>query len=335
MKNDMSPIELRLLNDYQRDFPLTPAPFREIAAQLGIEESAVLAALEAWRAAGTVSRVGAVFAPRRMGASTLAALVAPPDQLSRIASIVSSHTGVNHNYEREHRLNLWFVATAADAHGLAGLLRSVERQTGCQVIALPLVEEFHIDLAFDLLHGCKGTVRPPARMPVEPYEPTSRERRLMAALQAGLDLVPRPFARLAMKSGMGEDEVLALITHWVHSGLIKRFGVVVRHRELGYRANAMAVWDVPDDEVRAYGKALAAEPLVTLCYRRARSQPAWPYNLFCMIHGRHRLAVEATLGGIRDRHGLHAYPSAVLFSRRCFKQQGAHYFSQPPHVVPA
>ena len=151
----------------------------------------------------------------------------------------------------------------------------------------------------------------------------------MAALQAGLDLVPRPFARLAMKSGMGEDEVLALITQWVDSGLIKRFGVVVRHRELGYRANAMAVWDVPDDEVRACGTALADEPLVTLCYRRERRLPAWPYNLFCMIHGRHRLEVEATLGAIRDRHGLHAYPSAVLFSRRCFKQQGAHYFSQP------
>ena len=151
----------------------------------------------------------------------------------------------------------------------------------------------------------------------------------MAALQAGLDLVPRPFARLAMKSGMGEDEVLESIAQWVRSGLIKRFGVVVRHRELGYRANAMAVWDVPDDEVRACGAALAAEPLVTLCYRRERSRPVWPYNLFCMIHGRHRLEVEATLGAIRDRHGLHVYPSAVLFSRRCFKQQGAHYFSQP------
>ena len=329
MTNDMSPIELRLLNDFQRDFPLTPGPFREIAAQLGVDESAVLAALGAWMAAGTVSRVGAVFAPRRVGASTLAALAAPPEHLSRIASIVSAHAGVNHNYEREHRLNLWFVATAADADCLAGLLQSVERETGCDVIALPLVEEFHIDLAFDLLHGYKGDAKTPVRMAAQRYEPASGERHLMAALQAGLDLVPRPFARLAMKSGMSEDAVLELIAQWVHSGLIKRFGVVVRHRELGYRANAMAVWDVPDDQVRACGTALADEPLVTLCYRRERRRPAWPYNLFCMIHGRHRLEVEATLGAIRDRHGLHAYPSAVLFSRRCFKQQGAHYFSQP------
>jgi DNA-binding Lrp family transcriptional regulator len=320
--------DMRLLNDFQRGFPLVAEPFRQVAAQLGSEESRILTALAALRNAGTVSRVGAVFAPRRVGSSTLATLAAPRKQLARIAAIVSAHPGVNHNYEREHRLNLWFVATAVDPDRLADLLRSVECQTNCQVISLPLVEEFHIDLAFDLLHRCRGTSRAVPEAMVERYQPSDRERRLMAALQPGLDLVSRPYARLAMQCRMTEDEVLETLARWIRLGLIKRFGVVVRHRQLGFNANAMVVWDVPDDRVGACGSALAAEPQVTLCYRRRRSLPDWPYNLFCMIHGRHRLEVESTIGSMRDRHGMHAHPGVVLFSRQCFKQQGATYFVQ-------
>jgi siroheme decarboxylase len=325
----MNPFDLRLLNDFQRGFPIVAEPFREIAARLGVEESAVLAALGALVRAGAVSRVGAVFAPRRVGASTLAALAAPPGQLPRIAALVNAHPEVNHNYEREHRINLWFVATAGDSERLGRLLGAIEAETGCRPISLPLVEEFHIDLAFDLVHGRRGEADAPVVRAPQRYDPTAAERRLMVALQTGLDLVARPFARIAKMAAMSEDEVLAAVRRWSTMGLIKRFGVVVRHRELGYSANAMAVWDVPDERVGTVGAELAREPRISLCYRRSRHLPEWPFNLFCMIHGRHRLEVEQSLGRMRDRHGLHAYPSAILFSRRCFKQQGARYFEQP------
>ena len=118
---------------------------------------------------------------------------------------------------------------------------------------------------------------------------------------------------------------LELIEGWLATGLIKRFGVVVRHRELGYQANAMCVWDVPDDAAHALGARLAREPLVTLCYRRARALPDWPYNLFCMVHGRRRVDVEREIEAIRVRCSVGGYPSAVLFSQRCFKQRGARY----------
>ena len=321
-------VEFRLLNEHQRGFPLVAEPFRDIAAALGCEESAVLATLRRLAASGSVSRVGAVFAPRRIGASTLAALAAPASQLSRIAALVSAHPEVNHNYERENRFNLWFVVTAADAERLARVLQAIEAQTGCAVISLPLREEFHIDLGFDLGSGGRRGAHRTSGVSAH-YQPSPLERRLMAALQAGLDLVPRPFARLAMRAGVSEDEALATVRGWLVGGIVKRFGVVVRHRELGFNANAMVVWDVDDEHVRAVGARLATEPAVTLCYRRERHLPEWSYNLYCMVHGRNRLAVEQAIGALRDRHALHAYPTAVLFSRRCFKQQGARYFDLP------
>jgi len=322
----MAELDFRLANEYQRGFPLVPEPYREISARLGCAEAEVLRTLERMSASGALSRIGAVLAPRCLGASTLAALSAPAAELSRIAALVSAHAGVNHNYERSHRLNLWFVATAEDSARLASLLDCIGEETGCAVLSLPLVEEYHIDLGFDMAAGGAPRATRAAPRPLRRIEPEDGERRLLAALQGGLDLVPRPFARLGMKSGMSEERVLDRLRRWAHEGVIKRFGVIVRHRALGYHANAMAVWDVPDERVDAIGAAAAADGEVTLCYRRARRPPEWPYNLFCMVHGRSRIAVENAIVRLRDDQGLHAFSGAVLFSRRCFKQQGARYF---------
>ena len=156
------------------------------------------------------------------------------------------------------------------------------------------------------------------------------DRRLLAALEPGLELTSRPYRALAMKAGMSEEEVQARLRSLQGCGTISRFGVVVRHRALGYRANAMVVWDVADGIVRDAGRALAALPFVTLCYRRPRRPPVWPYNLFCMIHGRDRGAVLDQVQEAARLCGLMDVPRDVLFSRRAFKQQGARYGAAGP-----
>jgi len=261
-----------------------------------------------------------VFAPSSVGASTLAALSAPRARLDAIAAQVSARFEVNHNYEREHPYNLWFVVTAAHEAALAASLTAIEQETGRAVISLPLLDEFHIDLGFDLAGGIKQCINGATAVR---REPTPVERRLIAALQPGIDLVPRPFARLAQKAALGEAEVLAHLAAWQHDGMIKRFGVVVRHRELGYKANAMVVFDIPDAEVGAVGAQLAREAGVTLCYRRRRHLPEWRYNLFCMVHGRTRAEVAPIVARLARIAG---HRCEVLFSTRRFKQRGAHYF---------
>ncbi len=146
----LTALHKQLLNDFQRDFPLSPTPYRDLAERLGVSEQAVLDALTELTAHRSVSRVGPVFAPNRVGVSTLAAMAVPEERLEAVAALVSALPEVNHNYEREHRYNLWFVLTAAATEDLDGVMCHIERQTGIPVLSLPLLEEFHIDLGFPL-----------------------------------------------------------------------------------------------------------------------------------------------------------------------------------------
>lgn len=146
----MNHIDQRLLNDYQHGFPLSAAPYADIAHELGITEHEVITRLQALKASGAISRVGAVVRPNTIGVSTLAAIEAPPAELERIAAIVSAFPEVNHNYEREHAINLWFVITARNAMHRAQVLADIAAQTGYAVHSFPLERDFHIDLGFDL-----------------------------------------------------------------------------------------------------------------------------------------------------------------------------------------
>jgi DNA-binding Lrp family transcriptional regulator len=157
---------------------------------------------------------------------------------------------------------------------------------------------------------------------------TPTDRHLLGALEGGLPLVSRPYAAIGTRLGLSEPEVIERLRALLEAGVIKRFGLVVRHHEIGYRANAMSVWDVPDERVDDVGKVLAASPDVTLCYRRPRRLSDWPYNLFAMVHGRERDAVLARIAELRTTHGLDEVPHAVLFSTRRFKQRGARYFTE-------
>lgn len=151
------------------------------------------------------------------------------------------------------------------------------------------------------------------------------DRRLVAAVQNGLPLVSHPYAAVGAAAGMSEQEVIDRLAALQARGVIRRLGVVVRHHELGYRANAMVVWDVPDAYVEGVGQQLGAMDCVTLCYRRPRRPPRWPYNLFTMVHGRDRDAVLLSVDEMVEALGLADIPRAVLFSTRRFKQRGARY----------
>jgi DNA-binding Lrp family transcriptional regulator len=146
----LSTLEKRLLNDFQRDFPLSPTPFADIASRLGVSEEEVLQRLRALKERGAVSRVGAVVRARALGASCLAALSVPPAELERVAAIVSGYREVNHNYEREHAYNLWYVVTAPDMQRREEVIADIEIRTGLKALRLPMEADYHIDLGFEL-----------------------------------------------------------------------------------------------------------------------------------------------------------------------------------------
>lgn len=322
---------LDVLDGWQRDFPLVPQPFAAIARAAGLSEGELLLGLSEMQEAGILGRVGATIRPNSVGVSMLAAMKVPQGRLEEVARIVNAQAGVNHNYEREHEINLWFVIAAPDAASLKVSVDQIRSASGLDVLELPLERAYFIDLGFPL----RGGHEPEARRQTSSVLPGPREgrmggpvafddddRRLLQVLERGLMLVPRPYHALGADIGLSEAQVIERISWLMTLGVITRFGFILRHRRLGYRANAMVVFDVDDDRVDALGEQFAREAFVTLCYRRPRHGERWPYNLFCMIHGLERSRVMEQAQYLARSGGLGESSTSVLFSRRCFLQRG-------------
>lgn len=322
MKNIADPIDRLLLDRWQRDFPITTRPFAELAFAVNVEEVEVIERLERMRKNGRITRVGATCAPNTVSASTLAAVAAPPERLEEVAAIIGNQAGVNHSYEREDHWNLWFVATGPDRSFVNAALAQIQQQSGLQVMDLRLVRPFNIDLGFRLTGG-DAPGRPPAPRIVDVDILQTGDSELLQALTQGLPIVASPFAALAERLGREEDAVLARITALIGAGIISRFGVIVRHRALGWRANAMVVWDLPSDQITKAGPVLSEQPGVTLCYERSPVEGHWPYRLYSMIHARSRLEALKHLANAASLPELKGVPHKALFSTRCFKQTGA------------
>ena len=324
-------LELALLNPWQRGFPLLRAPFQHIADQAGMAVEAVLAGYAQLQASGALSRIGGVFAGHAGGAALLAAMAVPPERLHAVAAQVSAHPGVNHNYEREHHYNLWFVMTGQDDAAVRAAMQSLADATGLPALQLRMARAYRIDLGFDLRQRTAPTAM--AAAPVRNALPiAAADRPLAALLEAGVPLEAQPFDRWAEMLGRTPDDVLHTLQQWLDSGTLRRLGAIVRHHELGFDANAMTVFNIPDAQVDACGEALARVTGVTLAYRRERAE-GWPYNLYCMVHGRDRAAVRDVIARAIADVGLAQYPHEVLFSCRRFKQTGPRRFRALPEAA--
>ncbi|MBS1190082.1 MAG: Lrp/AsnC family transcriptional regulator [Rhodocyclaceae bacterium] len=148
------------------------------------------------------------------------------------------------------------------------------------------------------------------------------DRAIVIATQRGLPLVPRPYHALAADLEITADELMARLQAMVDSGVIRRIGAVPNHYAIGWTANGMTVWDVPDDRVDGLGSRVGALDFVTHCYRRPRALPAWPYNLFAMVHGASREEVHDKAEAIRSLLGEDCRGSDILFSSRILKKTG-------------
>ena len=316
----LDPLDYALLDGWQRSFPLVSRPFAEIAAKLELSEEEVLGRLRRLTREGAITRIGATCRPNTAGASTLAAVAAPELRIESVAAEIGAEPGVNHSYQRENHWNIWFVVTGPDRAYVDATLERIRLHTGLEVLDLPLVQPFNICLGFDL--DGAGQM-PTTRQSVDTTVLQPGDREIMQGLSSGLEIVSTPFAALADRLNRTEEEVLERISVLAGAGMLTRIGVIVRHRALGWRSNAMVVWELPPEEAARVGPALAAVRGVTLCYQRRPMAGVWPYTLYCMIHARSRAEAMAVLDRVCEETPLAGVPHQVLFSLRCFKQMGA------------
>lgn len=148
------------------------------------------------------------------------------------------------------------------------------------------------------------------------------DRRLVAATQSGLPLVPRPYEALGAMLGTSGAAVRERLAQWLDQGLVRRIGAVPNHYRLGFTANGMTVWDVDDESVDSLGERVGALPFVSHCYRRPRHRPDWPFNLFAMLHGHSRAEVERQRDAVRAVLGAACRSDEVLYSTAILKKTG-------------
>ncbi|MGQ3412520.1 siroheme decarboxylase subunit beta [Natrinema sp. LN54] len=326
-------VDAALIDGYQSGFPIAERPFRSVAADLGIDESAAVDRVRALRESGIVRRFGAVLNPPVIGSSTLAAVRAPADRFDEIAAVINDYRQVNHNYARDHEWNMWFVVTAGSQDARDDILAEIEDRTGCAVLDLPMLTDYYIDLEFPVVNGDRF-----ARESLEDRTDASATRiseaatgdlsaleaELLLEIQNGFPLSATPYRDIAENVGYAVEDVLEAIERLRETGCIKRIGCVVNHVVTGFDANCMVVWDVPDDSLDEWGERAGGLPYVTLCYHRPRRpEQEWPYNLFTMLHGRDPEAVDAKI----DELAADYLPveHERLYSTETLKQTGARY----------
>jgi DNA-binding Lrp family transcriptional regulator len=320
-------VDTALLDRLQSGFPLTPRPFAELGEALGLEEPEVLARVRRMKEENVIRQIGAIFDTRRLGyQSTLVAFHVPDVELEDVATKVSAHPGVSHNYARSHHYNLWFTLAVPPGHDLASDIGRLSQETGVEdLLNLPAVRVFKIDARFKINERYSPRPRDdPDGSASSTRAFTPADVPFVRALQGDLTVVPRPFAEAAGRLGVSEEDLLDKARELESVGIMRRFGAVLRHRRVGYAANGMACWIVPEAQIEEVGLHAAEFPQVSHCYQRPAYPPRWSYNLFTMIHGRMRDEVENVAAQIAQETDVARYE--VLYSTREFKKERVKYF---------
>jgi len=323
-------VDRALLERLQADFPLTPRPFAALGRSLHLEEAEVLARVSRLKEANVIRQISAIFDTRRLGyQSTLAAFRVTDAALEDVAAQVSAHPGVSHNYARPHHYNLWFTLAVPPGQEVAAEVGRLAQQTGVDDwLNLPSLRVFKIKTHFKLKNegSAPGPVEQPDRPTGQTRAFTPSDIPFVRVLQRDLPLIARPFSGAAAKLGLSEERLLDKARELQAAGIMRRFAAVLRHRQVGYTANGMACWVVPEARIEEVGRHAAEYPQVSHCYQRPAYPPRWPYNLFTMIHGQGKEEVEAVATAIAGGMGVKDY--VMLYSTTEYKKERVKYFPE-------
>ena len=338
-QSEFDPIDRKLLNVLQSDFPLVREPWAAIGAKTGITEQEVLDRVEGLKKKNVVRQVGAIFDTRRLGyTSTLVAMRFPVDDLDEAAHFLNGHPGISHNYAREGQFNLWFTLAVPPGRSIPDDVETLGRVTGAEATRLlPTIRFFKIGVNFDMEKKVSdartyfvpdapdksGASTDPGEGWNQAQEISDLDIAFIKELQDDLSLVSRPFDPMAERLGMTVDQLFAYGADMVDRRLMRRYSAVLHHRRAGFNANAMIVWKVPEERAQEVGEIMATSPAVTHCYQRP-TYDDWHYSHFTMIHATTKAECEEIALDIEAKTGLQ--DRLLLYSTREYKKTRVRYF---------
>ena len=321
-------LDERLLSRIQTDFPVTRKPFDVLGEQCDSNAEEIIERISRMFSEGLIRRLGAIFDSRSMGyVSTLVAAAIPLDRLDEVAQMVSELPGVTHNYRREHRYNLWFTLTAESLARQQEILADLTSSTGIDEFhSLPALAVYKICVNFQVGNRQPAAPRVATRSESSPPPPgkfSEAQKQLVRILQESIPLTDCPFDEIASQLDWTAERVIDQIANWLQAGVIRRFGAVMDHRRLGFRANGMAVFSVNDDQIDDAAQQLVNCDEISHCYRRP-SIDGFQYNLFAMVHGRSASQVRSLVAKLAEEIRPHEH--ALLFSTTEYKKTSMRYF---------
>lgn len=322
----MDNTDKQLLNLLQSEFPIDSEPFRIISDRLHISESETILRTGNLKENGVIRQISAIFDSASLGyKSALVAFSVPNERVEQVAEIVSAHPGVSHNYERNHAYNLWFTIAVPPGTDLETEIGWLVDKCSPRVSRIfPTLRMFKIGVVFDMAEGTitKQKSKTSGKNVIDLDE---RDIDAVRVLQQDLPIEPHPFETLGLRACMQEDELLAKARFFLEVGAMRRYAAVLRHREAGFKANAMAAWKVDENDIERIGAIMAAHPNVSHCYQRP-TYPDWPYSIFAMIHGRTSEDCEKAATELSNATGITDY--VLLYSTREFKKTRVQYYEQ-------
>lgn len=324
----------QILDLLQREFPLSSHPFAVLGQKLGIPEEETLRRVEGLYQNGIIRQISAIFDTRSLGyASCLVAMKIPAENLDTAAAVINGHPGVSHNYSRSHPFNLWFTIATPPGHDLESDVHELGDKAGATAtLILPVLRMFKIGVKLDVTGTKDPLSLEKESYPVKtsrhkdpPSSLTESEIAVIRELQENLPIVATPFRPMAKRLEMTEERLLVIARRFIEQGRMRRFAAVLRHREAGFKANAMGVWIVPTQDAERIGAELAAFQAVSHCYERPVYPPLWPYNIFTMVHARTTEECLTILQNMSERVGIKEYD--YLFSIKEYKKTRVRYFA--------
>ena len=333
-------IDREICNVVQSDFPLADRPFLKIAERLGVTEDDVIRRLKELKRKNVVRQIGAIFDTRRLGyKTTLVAMRVPADTLDAAAQVMNRHPGVSHNYARDGYFNLWFTLAVSPFEDMDDTLDRMEKETGAEAIRkMPTIKFFKIGVNFDMVkqesdatsyfkpdEPADGNNETPLTDPdwnkAQPLSDFDIE--FIREMQEDLPIVPEPFKEIAGRLGVDTTGLFAHAQDMMDRKLMRRFSAVLHHRRAGFAANAMGVWNVPEERAEEVGLLMAQSRSVTHCYERPRF-PDWKYSHFTMLHATTTEGCEEIAKEISEVTGITDYQ--LLYSTREYKKTRVRYF---------
>lgn len=316
-----------LLYKMQSSFPLTQKPFLELAKEFNVTEDEILNLVKELKKDKIIRQTSAIFDTKRLGyKSSLIAFKVSENNLQKAVEAINAHPGVSHNYLRTHEYNVWFTIAVEpnSKYTLEETVQILKEQSGAQdSLILPTLKMFKISVKMDTT-GKRAKKEQVKKAKNKALDLTPKHIEAVKELQKDIQITSEPFKEAKEKLNISYEELFKLANELKEAGVMRRFATILHHRRAGFNANAMSVWEAPEDKAIEIGEQLASFSAVSHCYLRP-SFENWKYNLFAMVHAKTEEESNQLIAEMAKETGLSNYTK--LYSTKEFKKQRIVYFS--------